>query len=180
LLCTCGLVLCNSVERCHRASPATKPVSAVPCIGCAVLRAVDSAGVSHQAISRRCQVRCHRHCKTQNQHIETGRFLDHRFPVSNPRALPSFPASLPRTGCSPVSTSYQRDTCSVAYAIAARAGVDHRPVINWLRGVAPLPRGATGERIALAAAELGVAPVAAAPDGCATPAASNPKRQTDI
>ena len=57
-----------------------------------------------------------------------------------------------------VSTTYQLDTRSIPYAIAARTGSDHRPILRWLRGLAPLPRGATGERIALVAAELGVGP----------------------
>jgi hypothetical protein len=60
-----------------------------------------------------------------------------------------------------VNSTHQPDTRSVAYAIAARVGCDHRPVLNWLRGTAPLPRGSIGERVALIAAELGVAPAAA-------------------
>lgn len=70
---------------------------------------------------------------------------------------------------SPMSTTHQPDTRSRAYAIAARAGVDHRPVAEWLRG-GPLPRGAIGERIAIAARDLGIAPHGSstappAPDG---------------
>ena len=50
------------------------------------------------------------------------------------------------------------ETRSTAYAIAARAGVDHRPVARWLRGERSLPRGVVGERIVRAARELGIAP----------------------
>ncbi len=66
-----------------------------------------------------------------------------------------------------VSTKQRIDTRSTSYAIAAGAHVDHRRVLAWLRGIAPLPRGSAGERILLAAAALGVdvpvPPSAAAP-----------------
>lgn len=65
-------------------------------------------------------------------------------------------------------TMVQPDTRSRAYAIAACAGVDHRPVAAWLGG-APLPRGAVGERIAAAAEALGLVSHGTAPRAPATP-----------
>ena len=57
-----------------------------------------------------------------------------------------------------MSNRHHYDTRSLAYAIAADADVDHRPVLAWLRGTATLPRGSVGERILRVATTLGAGP----------------------
>jgi len=68
-----------------------------------------------------------------------------------------------------MSTQCQPDARSIAYAIASRAGTDHRPILKWLKGEASLPRGSAGERIALIAEEIGVAPSGAGPSAKDSP-----------